>query len=125
MNKKLIIEDWVLYNTDYKGFTSTDATTGLQYADIKYEAKELRVVGTKDQLQFTARKYRIDETYEYHQFKKGSNSANYYEGICFSDEPSSSKPTRQEYNAKFERDYKRYLNLYNLNNQETLILRTR
>ena len=125
MNKKLIIEEWLLYDTNYKGITSTDAATGLEFADIKTEAKELRVVGTKDQLLFTARKYRIDETYEYHPFKKGSNSANYYEGICFSDEANSELPTMQEYNAKFERDYKRYLNLYNLNNNETLILRTR
>ena len=125
MNKKLIIEDWVLYDTDYKGFTSTDATTGLEFQDIRTQAKELRVVGTKDQIEFTARKYRIDETYEYHQFRKGSNSANYYEGICWSDDPSSSKPTRQEYNAKYDRDYKRYSTLYNLNNKETLILRTR
>jgi len=125
MAHKLIIQDWLLYDTDYKGIISTDATTGQDFADVKTEAKELRVVGTKEQLLKLQDDYNIDEIYEYHPFEIGGKDTDYYEGICWCDDPESDRPTRKEYNAKYEEDYQRYLKMYIKNNNETLILRTR
>jgi|TARA_R110000744_G_scaffold346092_2_gene451601 hypothetical protein len=125
MNKKLIIEDWILYDTEHKGFTSTDAKTSGEFQDIKTEAKELRVFGTKEQILKESKNYRINESFEYHSFKKGSNVSNYYEGKCWSDDVDSRHPTLKDYNNKFESDFNRYSNLYKLNDNKTLILRTR
>ena len=125
MANKLIIQDWVLYDTDYKAITSTDATTGLQFADIKTEAKELRVVGTKEQIAKTIKLYNVDEVYGYHPFEIGGKGTDYYEGICWSDDPKSDRPTRKEYNAEYEKQYAIYLKMYMANDNEILKLRTR
>tara|TARA_R100000655_G_scaffold36432_2_gene70718 strand:+ start:328 stop:705 length:378 start_codon:yes stop_codon:yes gene_type:complete len=125
MEYKLIIQDWVLYDFETVGFISTDATTGLEFADAKEQVKSLRVVGTKKQLRKTIELYNVDEVYGYHPFEVGGKDTNYYEDICWSDDPKSNKPTRKEYNAKYEQDYQRYLKMYRANNNEVLKIRTR
>jgi hypothetical protein len=116
----LLIEDWVLYEYQLVGFKGTDAYTGLEFSDCKQEARSLRVVGTKAQLKKTIKGYKIDEVYGYNKEKKGS----YWEGICFSDDPTSTKPTLKEYNQKFTDDLERYTKMYKQNKNKVLILRT-
>ena len=47
--KKLICEDWILYDTTYKGVMQRNAITGKEYADIEEVKKEMRVFGTKEE----------------------------------------------------------------------------
>ena len=109
---KLICEEWVLQEADYKGIVSIDATTGFEFSDIKIETKQLRVFGTKEQLKILEKRYNIDDSYEYKVEKPGSYWYKIYK------DPEA---TNQEVATKL-REYKK---LYELNNNETLILRTR
>tara|TARA_R100001163_G_C5066916_1_gene205628 strand:+ start:896 stop:1273 length:378 start_codon:yes stop_codon:yes gene_type:complete len=122
MNKiKLKIEDWVLYDTEFKGCIVKDAFTGQDFNDLKPTKKEIRVVGTKQQLLSLESKYNIDEIYSYKEFKKNEYDTKYYNGICWSDN-SDRLPTLKEYNKKYHKTYDRYYKLYVLNNKKPLIL---
>ncbi len=68
--KELICQDWILYDTTYKGVMNRDTATGKQYADIQEVKKEIRVFGTKDQIEEEKKKYNIDEVYDYKIEKK-------------------------------------------------------
>jgi len=116
MKRKYIIQDWVLYDYELVGITSTDAATGQDFADVKEQAKSFRVFGTKDQLQELGKNYNIDEVYNYEKQKKGS----YWEGIIFSDDPESRKPTLKEYNEEYEKKYKKYLKYYKQNKNQPI-----
>lgn len=116
MANKYIIQDWVLYDFELVGFTSTDPATGLEFADVKEQAKSFRVFGTKEQLEKLSEKYNIDEIYSYKKLEYGS----YWEGICFDDDPKSSKPTLKEYNKEYEKKYKKYLNYYIQNKNQPI-----
>ena len=118
MKHKYIIQDWVLYDYELVGFTSTDATTGLEFADVKEQANAFRVFGTKEQLLKLQDDYNIDEIYNYQKEKKGS----YWEGICFSDDPESIKPTLKEYNQEYDQKYKKYLKYYKQNKNQPIII---
>lgn len=125
MGARLIIEDWVLYDYTSVNFVSTDAYTGQEFIDTKQEAKSLRVIGTKEQIKKARKLYNIDEVYTYHKFIRDSQAAEYWRGICWSDEVGSTKPTLNQYNEKYEKDYKSYLRMYRNNDNEILKLRTR
>ena len=120
--EKLIIEDWVLYEMQTVGFMSTDAATGQDFADCKQQAKSIRVVGTKKQIEALSKsgRFKVDEAYDYKREKKGS----WWEGIIFSDDPKSSLPTLKKYNATFDKVYKRYEKMYMQNDNEILIFST-
>lgn len=116
MKPKYIIQDWVLYDYELVGIVSTDAATGQDFADVKEQAKSFRVFGTKEQLQELGKNYNIDEVYNY----KKENKESYWEGIIFSDDPESKLPTLKEYNQKYEKLYKKYLNYYKENNKQPI-----
>jgi hypothetical protein len=118
---KLIIEDWVLYDMELVGFVGTDAYTGQDYADCEEQAKCIRVVGTKKQIDKLSKsnRYNVDEVYTYEKEKKGS----YWDGIVFS-ETRKDRPTLKEYNQKYTETYKRYEKMYMANDNQLLILRT-
>ena len=105
----LICEDWLLYDKAYSGFVSTDAATGLDFVDVKEESKSIRVFGTEKQIREAAKNYNIDEVYSYKVEKKGS----YWYDI-FDDPVAHNKTVRQS--------LKEYKKLYELNNNEILIL---
>lgn len=116
MENKYLIRDWVLYDFEFVSFTSTDAATGQEFVDTKQQAKCFRVFGTKEQLNKLAKNYNIDEQYTYEKLFKNS----YWKGICFSDDPNSSKPSLKEYNERYEQDYKRYLSYYRQNKNKPI-----
>ena len=113
---KYKIEDWELYDFDFVGFTSTDASTGQDFIDIKKRAKSLRVFGTQKQIDKLAKDYNIDEVYTYEKLKYGS----YWEGICFNDDPKSDKPTLKEYNDEYQKKYDKYLKHYKQNKNQLI-----
>ena len=108
--KKLICQDWILYDTTYKGVINRDTATGKQYADIQEVKKEIRVFGTKDQIEEEKKKYNIDEVYDYKIEKKGSY---WYEII--------KDPV--EYNKRILLNLNKYEYLYKLNNNKLIILK--
>ncbi len=108
--KELICQDWILYDTTYKGVMNRDTATGKQYADIQEVKKEIRVFGTKDQIEEEKKKYNIDEVYDYKIEKKGS-----YWYVIIKD------PV--EYNKRILSNLNKYENLYKLNNNKLIILK--
>ena len=116
MKHKYIIQDWVLYDYELVGFVSKDAATGQDFSDVKEQARSFRVFGTKEQLKKLQEDYNIDEIYSYEKLDYGS----YWEGICFSDDPESNKPTLKEYNQEHEKKYKKYLNYYKENKNQPI-----
>lgn len=109
---KLICLDWYLYDKVYSTFNSLDAATGLNFTDIKATEKCIRVFGTSKQIEEVSEKYNIDEAYEFKEEEKGS----YWYKILHNPE---------EENAKIKQKLSQYKKLYQLNNNEVLILRIR
>lgn len=108
--KELICQDWILYDTTYKGVMQRNAITGKEYADIEEVKKEMRVFGTKEQIEEEKKKYNIDEVYDYKIEEKGSY---WYEII--------KDPV--EYNKRIILNLAKYENLYKLNNNKLIILK--
>jgi len=109
---KLICQDWILYADSYKGVMRTEVYTGEKFADIIPHAKELRVFGTKKQLEDLEDKYSIDEIYSFKVEEKGSYWYNIY------NDPEAE-------NSRVLKKLEEYKILYELNNNETLIFRTK
>jgi len=110
----LICEDWILYEPDYFGIVSKDSATGLDFVDIKETMRQLRVFGTKNQLEkeIKKEKYLIDEVYDYKIEPEGSYWYNIY-----------SNP--EETNKAVSQKLREYEKLYELNNKELLIINIR
>ena len=104
---RLFCEDWILYDKEYSTFKSLDATTSLHFQDIQATTKEVRVFGTKKQIKEVEKKYNIDEAYTFEVEKEGSFHYN------------------PEDNIRIKQKLKEYKKLYELNNNEPLILRTK
>jgi hypothetical protein len=116
--KNLVCEDWSLLDLRYEGEIHTDPYTSEKYADIKPINKSIRVFGTYKQLRKLSDKYNIDEVYKYEKIEKGS----WWDGIVCGDRPD--RLSREEYNKKVVKKYSEYKLLYELNNNEPLILNT-
>ena len=119
MKFEYYIEDWVLYDYHLVSTKSTDNILKKSFADAKEKAKELRVFGTKLQIEEESKKYNIDEAYSYEIETRGS----YWDGILFSDNPDDKKPTLEEYNKRFINKYEYYLKLYKKNKNKILIIK--
>jgi len=117
MKFEYYIEDWILYDFELVNTKSYDQILNQSFADSEEKAIELRVFGTKSQIQEASKKY--DEAYSYNLEKRGS----YWDGFLFSDNPDDKKPTLEEYNKKFINRYEYYLKLYEQNNKEILIIK--
>jgi hypothetical protein len=113
MGNKIICLDWDLYETTTEAFRSKDNFTHYDFSDIREVAKCIRVYGTKDQVKAIENQYKIDESYEFKVEKKGS----YWYGIFGSRAESINEAT--------EKKLQELQVLYELNNNEILILRTR
>ena len=109
---KLICLDWTLYDKVYSTFKSLDAATGLNFTDIQATEKCIRVFGTKKQIKEVEKIYDIDEVYEFKEEKKGSYWYKIYNNP-------------EEENARIKQKLNEYKKLYQLNNNEVLILRIR
>lgn len=103
-------EDWILYDKTYKHTIETDADTRINYTDIKCQVKEIRVYGTKKQINEISKKYNIDERYDFKVEKPGSYWYNIYK------DPKAT-------NKKIEKKLEDYSKLYELNNKKPLIFR--
>ena len=108
--KKLICEDWELYDKSYRGVASRCSMTGKQYADIEQVNISMRVFGTKEQIMAKRKEYNIDEIYDY---KIETIESYWYDKI--------GDPL--EYNKRVAIDLAKYERLYKLNNNELIILR--
>ena len=108
----LICQSWILYPESYKGVIRSDFNTGNKFSDIIPQAKELRVFGTKKQLEDLEDKYSIDEIYSFKVEEKGSYWYNIY------NDPEAE-------NSRVLKKLEEYKILYELNNNETLIFRTK
>tara|TARA_R110000787_G_scaffold100060_5_gene204909 strand:+ start:84 stop:461 length:378 start_codon:yes stop_codon:yes gene_type:complete len=124
MNRAIIILDYVLE----KEYLPTNISTHDGYGgtrvmeDFKLAQKCFRVVGTKEQIEAwegAENGLRVDEVYSYDPIEKGS----YWDGIVCHP-TSDTKLTREQFNAKFEKNYLRYLKMYKDNYSKVLILRT-
>lgn len=113
MSNKPICQDWDLYETTTESFTSNDNFTHYKFQDIKQVAKCIRVFGTKEQIDAIENQYKIDEIYSFKVEKPGS----YWYGIYGSKAESINEAT--------EKKLQQLKQLYELNNNEILILRTR
>lgn len=108
--KKLICEDWELYDTTYKGVASRCNVTGKQYADIEEIKLSMRVFGTKKQIMAKRKDYNIDEIYDY---KIETKDSYWYDKL--------NDPV--EYNKRVAINLAKYERLYKLNNNELIILK--
>tara|TARA_R110000737_G_scaffold239069_2_gene251106 strand:- start:2096 stop:2446 length:351 start_codon:yes stop_codon:yes gene_type:complete len=108
---KLICEDWCLYEPICIGFKSQDPATGQFFMDQKETMKQLRVFGTKAQLEQEKKKdkYLIDEVFNYKVEPKGS-----YWYIFYSDPKATNKEVAQKLRV--------YEKLYELNDRKVLII---
>ena len=119
---KVIIEDWFL-EKEYlpsKVWNRNKGHNGGYINDFHKGHKSFRVVGTESQIKNWSdnEDFILDEVYKYEEIKKGS----YWDGIICGER--SDRPTRAEYNAKFNKDLEEYKELYTKNNNNILILRT-
>lgn len=112
MANKLICQDWDLYETATESFTSRDSR-GHEFQDLKETAKCIRVFGTKEQIDAIETQYNIDEIYNFKVEKPGS----YWYKIYGSKAESINEATGKKLQQLEQ--------LYELNNNEILILRTR
>ena len=110
----LICEDWCLYDTICIGFKSQDPATGEFFIDKKETMKQIRVFGTKAQLdqEIKKDKYLIDEVYDYKVEPEGSYWYKFY---------SNPEKTNKEVAQKL-REYEK---LYELNERKVLIINIR
>ena len=106
----LICQDWILFDTIYKGIVNTDSASGKDFIDIEERPKEIRVFGTIEQIKKAESNYNIDEVYNFKIEKKGSYWYKIY------NDP-------EEENAKVSQKLREYKRLYQLNDNELLILR--
>jgi len=113
MSNKIICQDWDLYETTTESFTSKDNFTHYEFQDINEVAKCIRVYGTEDQIKQLEKQYKIDEIYTFQVEKPGS----YWYGVYGSKAESINEAT--------EKKLVELNMLYELNNNEVLILRTR
>ena len=122
MNRAIIIQDWVLEKEYLPSRVSTHNGYGAMttIGDFKTAQKCFRVVGTKEQIEAwsAAQDFILDEVYAYEPIEKDS----YWDGIVCHP-TSDTKLTREQYNAKFDQDYLRYLKMYKDNYSKVLILR--
>tara|TARA_R110000744_G_scaffold196593_1_gene315883 strand:+ start:11658 stop:12026 length:369 start_codon:yes stop_codon:yes gene_type:complete len=119
---KIIIEDWYLQK-EYlpsKVWSHDKGHNGGYIADYTKGQKSYRVVGTEDQIKkwSDSQDFILDEVYGYNPIKKGS----YWDGIVCGER--ADRPTREEYNNKYQRDLDTYTEMYIRNKKEVLILRT-
>tara|TARA_R110000744_G_scaffold304388_1_gene412918 strand:- start:727 stop:1068 length:342 start_codon:yes stop_codon:yes gene_type:complete len=110
LQNKLLCFDWTLCDKTYSTFRSLDIDTGINSSDIQETEKCLRVFGTKKQIKEVEKIYDIDEVYEFKVEKEGSYWYKIY-----------NDPEKE--NARVSQKLREYKKLYQLNNNEVLILR--
>tara|TARA_R110000751_G_scaffold90246_1_gene177242 strand:- start:4490 stop:4861 length:372 start_codon:yes stop_codon:yes gene_type:complete len=121
MNRAIIIQDWIL-EKEYlpANVYNNDGYGGCYLGDFRTAQKCFRVVGTKEQIEAwsAAKDFILDEVFVYEPIEKDS----YWDGIVCRP-TGDTHLTREEYNAKFDQDYLRYLKMYKDNYSKVLILR--
>lgn len=107
--KKLICEDWVLYETEYFNQTKRESYTGKHFVDVGTKNKSLRVFGTSEQLLEYSKLFKIDESYTYKVEEKGSYWYNTLTDII-------------NYNKVVSKNLSKYEEMYIKNNNKIVVL---
>ena len=125
VEEKLEIWDVLLHNISTTGYVGRDSYTNQEFADIKESPLSYRIVGTLKQLQNNKpQEWSIDEVYRYEQFELGTSEAEYYKGICWSDNPQSQLKSLEEWNKTWQEKMDRYRIKWIENKKELVIIQT-